>query len=105
MENTVLLSGLAAAVCGIISWIASEKYFTHIALLKAKVLLEQQNAQLFRHEFEDLFENNPHPELFDAEGNLDRGDYMVINFPPDFDPEVQGWFVEDPDESDGDVTW
>ena len=64
--------------------------------------LEQQNALLNRHEFEDLFQNNPHPELFDAEGNLDRGEYMVINFPPDFDPETEGWYLENPDE---DETW
>ena len=102
MANTVLLCILTALVFGVIGWIASEKYFSHITLIRTKVALEQQNAMLNRHEFEDLFQNNPHPELFDTEGNLDRGEYMVINFPPDFDPETEGWYLENPDE---DETW
>ena len=39
------------------------------------------------HDFEELFKKNPHPELFDEDGNLDRGDYTAINFEPGFDPE------------------
>ena len=70
-------------------------------LLK-RLQLEQHNALLNRHEFEDLFVNSPHPELFDKDGNLDRGDYLVINFPENFDPETEGWFIEDPEE-DSDV--
>ena len=95
MENTVLLCGLVTVVCSLVTWIVAEKYITHMALLKTKVALEQQNALLNRHEFEDLFQNNPHPEIFDAEGNIDRGEYFVINFPENFDP-AEGWFVEDP---------
>lgn len=97
MENTVLICSLAA----VITWIVSERYHNHISLLKAKVALEKQNAFLHRHEFEDLFQNNPHPELFDAEGNIDRGEYVVINFPDDFDPETEGWFIEDPEDEMG----
>ncbi|WNL51107.1 hypothetical protein SCREM2_gp188 [Synechococcus phage S-CREM2] len=100
MENTVLLCGLAATVCSTISWLAAEKYFKHISLLETKVELEKQNAFLNRHEFEDLFQKNPHPELFDAEGNLDRGEYFVINFPEDFDPATEKWFIEDPDDDE-----
>lgn len=98
MENTVLLCGLITTVCSVVTWIVAEKYLTHLALLRTKVTLEQQNAMLNRHEFEDLFQNNPHPELFDENGNLDRGEYIVINFPENFNPEVDGWFVEDPDD-------
>ena len=98
MENTVLLCGLITVVCSlVIGWIGMPRNTSHMALLKTKVALEQQNALLNRHEFEDLFQNNPHPEIFDAEGNIDRGEYFVINFPDNFDPETEGWFVEDPD--------
>ena len=87
MTNTVLFSTLFLLVGSIIGWIAAEKY---VALL-LKEIPEP-------HEFEDLFQNSPHPELFDAEGNIDRGEYIVINFPPDFNPETDSFFIEDPDE-------
>ncbi len=38
-----------------------------------------------RHALEDLFEQNPHPELYDEDGEIDRGDYYVINFEPGYD--------------------
>ena len=40
------------------------------------------------HDFEELFEKNPHPELFNEDGELDRGDYMMITFEPGYDPET-----------------
>ncbi len=46
-----------------------------------------------KHEFEDLFTQNPHPELYDNEGNLDKGTYIAINFEPGFDPDEDGWEV------------
>ena len=39
------------------------------------------------HDFEELFKKTPHPELFDEEGKIDRGDYTAITFDPGFDPE------------------
>ncbi len=39
------------------------------------------------HDHEELFQKNPHPELFDEDGNLDRGDYTTITFDPGFDPD------------------
>ena len=66
-----------AALClivGIIGgWMAAERYIAFM--------------QHVEHDFETLFKENPHPELFDSEGNLDRGDYMAITFDPGFDPE------------------
>ncbi len=66
-----------AALClvvGIIGgWMAAERYIAFM--------------QHIEHDFEDLFAKNPHPELFDADGNIDRGDYMAITFDPGFDPE------------------
>ena len=38
------------------------------------------------HDFEHLFENNPHPEIYDSEGNINRGEYIAIDFPPGFNP-------------------
>jgi len=81
---TFLFSFLFLAVGIIGGWLGSERYLAYIT--------HEQ------HEFEDLFEANPHPELFDDNGNIFRGEYFVINFPPDFDPERDGWFVEEPDE-------
>ena len=53
-----------------------------------------------QHEFEDLFQNNPHPELFDSEGNLFRGDYTVLNIPPGFDPETESFYIEEPEDEE-----
>lgn len=83
---TFLLSFLFLAVGIIGGWLGAERYLAYIT--------HEQ------HEFEELFESNPHPELFDNNGDIFRGDYMVLNFPPDFDPERDGWFVEDPDADD-----
>ena len=54
-------------------WLAAEKYLSFM------------NHQ--RHDFEELFEKNPHPELFDQDGKLDRGEYMNITFEPGYDPD------------------
>lgn len=40
-----------------------------------------------RHDYEELFQKNPHPELYDEEGNLDRGEYMHVDFEPGYDPD------------------
>ena len=65
-----------AALClvvGIIGgWMSAERYIAFM--------------QHVEHDFETLFKENPHPELFDADGNIDRGDYMAITFDPGFDP-------------------
>jgi len=53
----------------IIGWMGSERYTAY--------------AYTERHVFEDLFESNPHPEIFDDSGNVYRGDYYVIDFDPD----------------------
>ena len=104
MEQTVLFSILAGAVAFVVGWLVCDKYTTTTELMRLQQAIEMHNKLLSRHEFEALFENNPHPELYDANGNLDRGEYVVINFPPDFDPETEGWYVEDLDE-DVDSVW
>ena len=40
-----------------------------------------------RHDYEELFEKNPHPELFDSDGEVYRGEYMNVNFEPGYDPD------------------
>ena len=52
------------------------------------------------HDFEELFEKNPHPELFNEDGELDRGDYMMITFEPGYDPETF-----DPEDIHEDGAW
>ena len=79
----VVLFGVVGSVVG---WLACERY----------------TAYHFQepHEFEDLFENNPHPELFDVNGELDRGEYFVINFPDNFDPETDKFYIDEPGDED-----
>ena len=67
-----LVSGLVAG------WFISDKY--------NQMLIAKE------HDFEELFKENPHPEIFDDDGKIVRSDYMAINFdlgynPDDFDPE------------------
>jgi hypothetical protein len=40
-----------------------------------------------RHDFEDLFKKNPHPEIYEDDGSIYRGAYMNVNFEPGYDPE------------------
>ncbi len=79
MVFTVLFSVMFATLGFIMGWLGNEKY---TALLVRET-----------HEFDQLFEENPHPELYDSDGNLDRGEYMFISFEPGYDPE--DWDPED----------
>ena len=56
-----------------IGWLSAERYIAFM--------------QHVEHEHEELFQKNPHPELFDGEGDLIRGEYTTITFDPGFDPE------------------
>lgn len=56
-----------------VGWLSSERY---------QALLNFQ-----RHDFEELFEKNPHPELFTEDGTIDRGDYINIVFDPGYNPD------------------
>ena len=67
-----LFSFLFLAVGLVLGWMGAERYIAFM--------------QHTEHDFENLFKKNPHPELFDDEGTLDRGDYMSITFEPGFDP-------------------
>ena len=67
-----LISPLFFIVGGIVGWLAAERYIAFM--------------QHTEHDHEDLFKKNPHPELFDEDGNIDRSDYMSIVFDPGFDP-------------------
>ena len=80
-----LISFLFLSVGLIIGWIGAERYIAFM----------QHNE----HEFDELFEENPHPEIFGKDGKVDRGDYITMVFDPWFDPEE--W---DPD-TDISVGW
>jgi hypothetical protein len=79
MLLTALFSVLFLTVGVMTGFVANEKWNQYLAKEK--------------HEFEDLFQSNPHPELYDSEGNLDKGTYIAINFEPGFDPDEDGWEV------------
>ena len=72
--NTFILSEITLVVGFMFGWLFAEKF--HAFLDKS------------RHHFEELFEKNPHPECFDDDGDLDRGDYLTINFEPGYDPDT-----------------
>ena len=70
--------------------------FLFVGLLSGWFAADKYNAIMMRdrHEFENLFEENPHPEIYDEKGEINRGTYMAINFDPDFDPDLDGWTIE-----------
>jgi hypothetical protein len=70
---TFLLSFLFLSVGLIMGWLGAERYIQLLAFE--------------RHDFEELFEENPHPEIFNKDGEVNRGDYMYINFDLGYDPE------------------
>lgn len=73
---TALFSFITLILGFTVGWLCCERY----------VAFMQYNT----HEFEDLFKQNPHPELFDKDGNLHRGDYMFVDFELGYDPEGPG---------------
>lgn len=68
-----LFSFLFLVVGLVVGWVGAERYIAFM--------------QHVEHDFEELFDKNPHPELFNTEGKIDRGEYMAISFDPGFDPE------------------
>ncbi len=68
-----LLSVLFLVVGLVVGWLGAERYIAFM--------------QHIEHDFEELFDKNPHPELFNKDGELDRGDYITMMFDPGFDPE------------------
>jgi len=73
MTYISVLFSVAFLIIGFISgWFICEKY---IALMEHE-----------RHDFEELFEQNPHPEIFTETGEINRGDYFCIQFEPGYDP-------------------
>ena len=71
MPVFILVLGFIVGV--ILGWLGAERYIAFM--------------QHVEHDHEELFKKNPHPELYDENGNLNRGDYMAITFDPGFDPE------------------
>tara|TARA_B100000073_G_scaffold220343_1_gene183375 strand:- start:1809 stop:2054 length:246 start_codon:yes stop_codon:yes gene_type:complete len=74
----IVISFLCLTVGLTLGWLGAERYIAYMTLQK--------------HDFENLFEKNPHPEIFDEDGNINREEYMTIEFEPgyvpeDFDPE------------------
>ena len=71
---TLFLSVEFALILGVTAgWFASEKFQEYLAKE--------------RHAFQELFDENPHPELFKADGSIDKGEYVSLNFEPGYDPE------------------
>jgi len=78
MIYTVLFTILSLIIGFTTGWLASDKYKEFLYMTK--------------HDFDTLFEQNPHPEIFDSSGKIDKGEYLSINFDlgydtDNFDPE------------------
>ena len=69
----IVISFLCLIVGLTIGWMGAERYIAFM--------------QHIEHEHEELFQKNPHPELFNSDGELHRGEYTTITFDPGFDPE------------------
>ncbi len=70
----IYLFSILFLIVGVVAgWMGAERYIAFM--------------QHIEHEHEQLFKQNPHPELFDADGEIDRGDYITMVFDPGFDPD------------------
>ena len=68
-----ILTGFALILGFTVGWLCSERF--------AAYMMHES------HEYDELFQKNPHPELFTEDGELDRGEYINIQFDPGYDPE------------------
>ena len=73
MSQTILFSEVTLILGVVVGWIAAERFH------------EYKNHT--RHHFEDLFQENPHPEIYTDNGKINRGEYMTISFDPGYDPD------------------
>jgi len=69
----VILTAFALLLGFTIGWLSSERFSAYL--------------EFESHEYDELFEKNPHPELFDSDGHLVRGEYINVVFDPGYDPE------------------
>ena len=83
---TVLFSVLFLIVGLVGGWFFFEKY---------TALMEYT-----RHDYEELFEKNPHPEIFEDDGSINRNEYISIRFPPDYDPDNDDFYIDIIDDED-----
>ena len=70
---TALFSFITLVLGFTVGWLCSERYMAYMEFNK--------------HEFDDLFKQNPHPELYDSNGKLHRGEYMFVDFQFGYDPD------------------
>lgn len=84
--SLILFCSLFLLIGVTVGWLGAERY---VAFLTHK-----------RHEYEELFEENPHPEIFDKKGKINRGDYMAITFEPGYDPAMDGIELIEEDDDD-----
>lgn len=73
MILTLIFSSLCLILGFTVGWLSSERYMAYLT----------HEA----HEFEELFQQNPHPELFDKDGKINKGEYMALTFDLGYDPE------------------
>ncbi len=79
MTNTFLFSEAFLIIGLVLGWMAANIYADYITKEE--------------HDYDELFEKNPHPELYDEDGNLNRGEYLTLNIEPGYD--IDGFNPED----------
>ena len=83
----LFFSGTLFFISGItLGWLSAERYVAFLAKT--------------RHEYEELFEENPHPEIYDKKGEIIRNDYMAITFEPGYTPETGSIEMVDEEEEE-----
>lgn len=69
----VIITAITLLLGFTVGWLSSERFSAYLAFES--------------HEYDELFEKNPHPELFDSDGQLNRGEYINLVFDPGYDPD------------------
>lgn len=69
----VVFSALCLILGFTVGWLSSEKYTAFM------------NRET--HEYDELFEENPHPEIFKTNGEVYRGEYINVKFDLGYDPD------------------
>ena len=73
MVYAVLFSVLFGIVGFVTGWLGNERY-------QAYLIKEA-------HEFDELFQENPHPEIYNKDGKVNKGEYMFVKFDLGYDPD------------------
>lgn len=81
---TAVIAVLSLILGFTVGWLGNERFVAY---------MEKEE-----HHYDELFKENPHPEIYDKDGEIFKGEYINVSFdlgydPEQFDPED---IIEDP---------